>query len=91
MRSAILLGAVVPELREQTEVLLADLEELSRVTASIEAERARLTAAVGEQLAEKKRLALLLDEKQRLQDEQEAALAGEQRSARQSWPARRAA
>ncbi|WP_367165782.1 murein hydrolase activator EnvC, partial [Mesorhizobium sp.] len=49
VRSAILLGAVVPELRQQTEILLADLKEQSRVTASIEAERARLTAAVGEQ------------------------------------------
>ena len=40
VRSAILLGAVVPELREQTEILIADLAELSRVAASIEAERA---------------------------------------------------
>ncbi|TIQ72414.1 MAG: hypothetical protein E5X64_39940, partial [Mesorhizobium sp.] len=38
VRSAILLGAVVPELRQQTEILLADLKEQSRVTASIEAE-----------------------------------------------------
>ena len=81
VRSAILLGAVVPELREQTEVLLADLKELSRVTASIEAERARLTATVEEQVGEKKRLALLLDEKNKLQDAQEAALAGERAKA----------
>ncbi|TIX35847.1 MAG: hypothetical protein E5V40_26085, partial [Mesorhizobium sp.] len=54
VRSAILLGAVVPELRQQTEVLLADLKEQTRVTTSIEAERARLTTAVGEQAAEKK-------------------------------------
>src|SRR4051812_13218779 len=58
VRSAILLGAVVPELRQQTEVLLADLKELSRVTASIEAERGRLTATVEEQVGEKKRLSL---------------------------------
>ena len=81
VRSAILLGAVVPELRQQTEVLLADLKELSRVTASIEAERARLTATVEEQVGEKKRLSLLLDEKKKLQDEQEAALAGERAKA----------
>ena len=81
VRSAILLGAVVPELREQTEVLLADLKELSRVTASIEAERTRLTATVEEQVGEKKRLSLLLDEKKKLQDEQEAALAGERAKA----------
>ncbi len=31
VRSAVLLGAVVPEMRQQTEVLIADLEDLSRV------------------------------------------------------------
>ncbi|RUW20880.1 hypothetical protein EOA60_25130, partial [Mesorhizobium sp. M1A.F.Ca.IN.020.06.1.1] len=61
VRSAILLGAVVPELRQQTDRLLADLKEQTRVTASIEAERARLTAAVTEQTAEKKRLTMLLE------------------------------
>ena len=35
VRSAILLGAVVPELRGETEILAADLKELSRVAASI--------------------------------------------------------
>ena len=81
VRSAILLGAVVPELREQTEVLLADLKELSRVTASIDTERTKLTATVEEQVGEKKRLSLLLDEKKKLQGEQEAALAGERAKA----------
>ncbi|CAH2401272.1 murein hydrolase activator EnvC family protein [Mesorhizobium escarrei] len=82
VRSAILLGAVVPELRQQTEILLADLKEQSRVTASIEAERARLTAAVGEQAAEKKRLGMLLEAKQKLEAETQTALAAEkQRSA----------
>ncbi|RWE64425.1 murein hydrolase activator EnvC [Mesorhizobium sp.] len=82
VRSAILLGAVVPELRQQTEILLADLKERSRVTASIEAERARLTAAVGEQTAEKKRLGMLLEAKQKLEAETQTALAAEkQRSA----------
>ncbi|RUU06229.1 hypothetical protein EOD12_00560, partial [Mesorhizobium sp. M7A.T.Ca.TU.009.02.1.1] len=36
VRSAILLGAVVPELRQQTDSLLADLKEQTRLTASIE-------------------------------------------------------
>lgn len=77
VRSAILLGAVVPELRQQTERLLADLKEQSRVTASIEAERARLTAAVGEQTAEKKRLGMLLEAKQKLEADTQTALAAE--------------
>ncbi len=79
VRSAILLGAVVPELRKETEALVADLAELARITATIEAERTRLTAAFSEQLAEKQRLNLLVDEKRRLQGEQEEALVAEQK------------
>jgi septal ring factor EnvC (AmiA/AmiB activator) len=77
VRSAILLGAVVPELRSETEILLADLNELDRVTASIDAERQRLSATVAEQVAEKERLNLLLAEKSRLQGASETALASE--------------
>ena len=74
VRSAIVLGAVVPGLRKETEALVADLTELSRLAASIEDERARLSEAFGEQLAEKERLELLVAEKQRLQAERETAL-----------------
>ncbi len=77
VRSAILLGAVVPELRQQTEILMADMAEFSRITGSIEAERARLTASVAEQLAERKRLSLLLEAKQRLQVQVESELSQE--------------
>ncbi|WP_136618481.1 MULTISPECIES: murein hydrolase activator EnvC family protein [Mesorhizobium] len=77
VRSAILLGAVVPELRQQTDSLLADLKEQSRVTASIEAERARLTAAVGDQAAEKKRLGMLLEAKQKLETDTQTQMAAE--------------
>ena len=74
VRSAIVLGAVVPGLRKETEALVADLTELSRLAASIEDERARLSEAFGQQLAEKERLELLVAEKQRLQAERETAL-----------------
>ncbi|MBL8577794.1 MAG: murein hydrolase activator EnvC [Mesorhizobium sp.] len=77
VRSAIMLGAVVPGLRKETEALVADLTELSRIAASIEDERGRLAAAFSEQLAEKNRLELLVQEKQRLQAEQETALVSE--------------
>ena len=77
VRSAIMLGAVVPGLRKDTEALVADLSELSRIAASIESERGRLAAAFSEQLAEKNRLGLLVQEKQRLQAEQETALVSE--------------
>ena len=80
VRSAILLGAVVPELRAQTDILVSDLKELTRVTASIEAERQRLTATVSEQVAEKQRLTMLLEAKRKLQAETESALAEEKKN-----------
>lgn len=81
VRSAILLGAVVPELRAETEILISDLKELSRVTASIAAERERLVATVREQASEKQRLALLIEEKKKLQLRSEAALEDERERA----------
>jgi septal ring factor EnvC (AmiA/AmiB activator) len=79
VRSAILLGAVVPELRAETEVLLADLAEQKRLVASIEAERDRLSTAIASQRAEKQRLDLLLQEKQALRERSVAALDEERR------------
>lgn len=78
VRSAILLGAVVPEMRAETEILLADLRELSRLTASISAERDRLLATVAEQAAEQERLSLLATEKAKLRKRSEEMLAAEQ-------------
>ncbi|ODT08746.1 MAG: hypothetical protein ABS58_01025 [Mesorhizobium sp. SCN 65-20] len=81
VRSAILLGAVVPELRSETEILMADLKELTRVVTSIEAERDRLKTAMTEQAGEKERLDLLLAAKERLRGESEVALAEETKKA----------
>jgi septal ring factor EnvC (AmiA/AmiB activator) len=79
VRSAILLGAVVPELRHETEGLMADMAEMTRLTGSIEAERGRLQASIADQMVEKKRLSMLLEAKARLQAETETALAGERK------------
>ena len=81
VRSAILLGAVVPQLRRETDDLVAELKELTRVTTSIEAERSRLAAAVTDQAAEKQRLTLLLEAKRRLQADTETALTQEHKKA----------
>jgi septal ring factor EnvC (AmiA/AmiB activator) len=81
VRSAILLGAVVPELRQETEILMADMAELSRITGSIEAERGRLTASVTDQMAEQRRLTMLLSAKEKLQGDTEAELAAERKRA----------
>ena len=81
VRSAILLGAVVPELRSETDILVADLAELARVAAAIEEERARLMQTVDQQLAEKQRLSLLLEEKKALQATSEAEYEAERTKA----------
>ncbi|MEM6462740.1 MAG: murein hydrolase activator EnvC [Pseudomonadota bacterium] len=66
VRSAILLGAVVPEIREQTDRLIADLQELTNIRASIANERERLLATLEEQAEEEEKLKLLLVEKRKL-------------------------
>lgn len=81
VRSAILLGAVVPELRAETAMLLSDLQERARLAASIEAERGRLAATVAEQAAEKHRLTRLIEEKKQVLAQSEGALAEEQKKA----------
>nr|WP_245411795.1 murein hydrolase activator EnvC [Phyllobacterium leguminum] len=77
VRSAVLLGAVVPEMRQQTEELMADLKEMSRITASIRQEQARLAGTRETQVEEQKRLSLLLGEKQKLHAQSEDQLAVE--------------
>ncbi|MEM9105075.1 MAG: murein hydrolase activator EnvC [Pseudomonadota bacterium] len=79
VRSAILLGAVVPEVRGQTDRLIADLQELSNVRASIDNERGRLLTTLEEQAAEEERLSLLLAEKRKLTATGEQELADEAR------------
>jgi murein hydrolase activator len=77
VRSAILLGAVVPELRAETEILLADIESLNKVTISIKTEREQLLAALKVQAEEKLRLDQLVNEKKALRSQSEAALKSE--------------
>lgn len=68
VRSAVLLGAVVPEMRQQTEELMDDLKEMERLTASITVEQQRLVAARKSLAEEHKRQELLLAEKKKLQE-----------------------
>ena len=92
VRSAILLGAVVPQLREETTILLSDLTELSRVSESISAERARLVGTMTEQAAERARLSLLLEERSKLQALSQGNLDSERdKSAQLAAKARKAA
>lgn len=71
VRSAVLLGAVVPEMREQVEELTSDLKDMQRVTASITQEQDKLKETRTAQAEEQKRQSLLLDEKKKLQAQSE--------------------
>jgi murein hydrolase activator len=67
LRTAMLLGAVVPELRARAEKLAADLGELLAVRKSITAERDRLAGDRDKLRNDQTRLAALVDERQKKQ------------------------
>ena len=67
LRTAILLGSVVPEMRSRAQTLASDLAELVNVRKAIGAERDRLTADRDKLRDDQARLAALVDERQRKQ------------------------
>jgi septal ring factor EnvC (AmiA/AmiB activator) len=67
LRTAMLLGAVVPDLRLRAESLASDLGELVALRRSIAAERDRLAADRDRLAADRTRLAALVEERQRQQ------------------------
>ena len=67
VRSAILLGAVVPSIRNETQLLLADLHRLEKVRQSIDSEKTTFAAQMIRHREEEARLAKLFDEKQKLE------------------------
>ncbi len=77
VRSAILLGAVIPELRAETETIVADLSELARVRRDIATERDSLVENRAALAEDHRRISALIDERQRQQSEDEKALEGE--------------
>src|SRR5215471_14935852 len=81
VRSAMLLGAVLPEMRQQTEVLAADLAELVRLRQQIAAERDRLARDLFVLADERQRLSLFIDERQKRLAEAEQALSDERQRA----------
>lgn len=81
VRSAILLGAVVPEIRAETEALAADLKELATLRQAIAAERLALAAALEKNAEEEQRLASLASEKAALQEESARRLERERQRA----------
>jgi septal ring factor EnvC (AmiA/AmiB activator) len=74
VRTAIMLGAVVPEMRAEADALVADLAELLRVRKDIDAEHARLNDDLAGLAREQLRLNILIDERQQKQQSVEQAL-----------------
>lgn len=79
VRSAILLGAVVPEMRSEAEALAADIERLIGLRRAQEEERDAVLAAAASLADEQERLELLIAERQQSLDQSNESLAGEQR------------
>ncbi|MFG1378552.1 murein hydrolase activator EnvC family protein [Xanthobacter autotrophicus] len=71
VRSAILLGALLPELRVEAETLAADLSEQARVRGELTAARDSLTRLRAELDDDRKRLSILVTERQRRQAEEQ--------------------
>ena len=81
IRTSMLLGAVVPELRGQVDALASDLAELARVRRIITADRDTLSQQVASLDAEKAKLPGLIAARQASQTEAEGALNAEQQHA----------
>jgi murein hydrolase activator len=68
VRTAIVLGAVVPDMRAEADALSSDLAELVKVRKDIDAENATLTDNLQELSREQLRLNMLVDERQKKED-----------------------
>jgi septal ring factor EnvC (AmiA/AmiB activator) len=83
LRAAMLLGAVLPDMRSQAEALATDLTKLVRLRADIGAERAKLTTDLAALTEERARMTALIAERQKRQAEVGTALDTERQRASQ--------
>src|SRR4051794_294188 len=77
VRTAILLGAVLPDMKVEVDTLIADLAELVKVRSAIAAERGGLGRDLAALSQERTRMTVLVQERQRKQSETEKALEAE--------------
>jgi septal ring factor EnvC (AmiA/AmiB activator) len=77
VRSAILLGAVLPDMKVEVDTLVADLAEFVRLRSEIAAERDTLGRDLAALSQERTRMTVLVQERQRKQSETEKALDAE--------------
>jgi septal ring factor EnvC (AmiA/AmiB activator) len=83
VRTAMLLGAVLPDMRSEAEALASDLANLVRLRAEIAAEREQLTADLATLSQDRLRMAALVAERQKRQAEVGTALEAERQRAAQ--------
>jgi septal ring factor EnvC (AmiA/AmiB activator) len=81
LRTAITLGAVVPDMRAEADAIAGDLAELSRVRKDIVSERATLSQNLDRLANEQLRLNMLIDARQKKQATTEQALDTERQHA----------
>jgi septal ring factor EnvC (AmiA/AmiB activator) len=81
VRSAILLGSAVPELRTRAEAVSVSLRELAAVREKLDGERVRLKADAGQLVEERQRVALLIVERKKAEATSQQALQAERRTA----------
>jgi murein hydrolase activator len=74
VRTAIMLGAVVPDMRAEADALSSDLAELVKLRKDIDGENAQLTGNLQELSREQLRLNMLIDERQKKEDAADQAL-----------------
>jgi len=79
IRSSILLGAVLPEIRDESSILLAELQKLAETTRKIEGEKTALATALNELAEDETRLSLLIDEKRQLLSKSNEDLVAEEK------------
>ena len=77
VRTAIMLGAVLPDMRVQAEALASDLADLLRIRKEIAEDKERLVRDVASRTEERQRIALLVQERQKKQIETEKVLDAE--------------
>ena len=81
VRTAMVLGAVLPDMRAKVDALAADLGELLNLRKNIAAERDRLKSDVAALDQDRARTTALVEERQKQQTEREKALAAERAQA----------
>ncbi len=81
IRTSMLLGAVLPQMRSETEALAADLSDLLQLRQSIADERETLSKGVAKLRSERERLAALVEARQSALSAAEQALGAERERA----------